>query len=136
MLNFWCFFQLRAALYDIHDVFFVLTSNERMQILSQDREIRKEKQLRQMVTFSVSQWNIHLSTLFFCMLKYYLKHFKHIISMVSICPVKQIKTRDGKARKMLKLPEQVLIKIFNDLMSICKGNLVGMRENKLLFQME
>lgn len=44
--------QLRAALYDIHDVFFVLTSNERMQILSQDREIRKEKQLRQMVTFS------------------------------------------------------------------------------------
>ncbi|XP_078097057.1 centriolar coiled-coil protein of 110 kDa [Mustelus asterias] len=40
--------QLRAALYEIHDIFFVLNPDDRMQILSHDREIRKEKQLRQM----------------------------------------------------------------------------------------
>ncbi|XP_067912274.1 centriolar coiled-coil protein of 110 kDa-like isoform X2 [Heterodontus francisci] len=40
--------QLRAALYEIHDIFFVLNPNDRMQILCHDREIRKEKQLRQM----------------------------------------------------------------------------------------
>ncbi|XP_072337983.1 centriolar coiled-coil protein of 110 kDa-like isoform X2 [Scyliorhinus torazame] len=40
--------QLRAALYEIHDIFFVLDPDERMQILCHDREIRKEKQLRQM----------------------------------------------------------------------------------------
>ncbi|XP_067859303.1 centriolar coiled-coil protein of 110 kDa-like isoform X5 [Heptranchias perlo] len=40
--------QLRAALYEIHDIFFVLKPGDRMQILCHDREIRKEKQLRQM----------------------------------------------------------------------------------------
>ncbi|XP_041062354.1 centriolar coiled-coil protein of 110 kDa-like isoform X1 [Carcharodon carcharias] len=40
--------QLRAALYEIHDIFFVLSPDDRMQILCHDREIRKEKQLRQM----------------------------------------------------------------------------------------
>ncbi|XP_060696396.1 centriolar coiled-coil protein of 110 kDa-like isoform X4 [Hemiscyllium ocellatum] len=40
--------QLRAALYEIHDIFFVFNPEDRMQILSHDREIRKEKQLRQM----------------------------------------------------------------------------------------
>eukprot|EP00062_Callorhinchus_milii_P009140 gi/632952592/ref/XP_007891935.1/ PREDICTED: centriolar coiled-coil protein of 110 kDa [Callorhinchus milii] len=42
------FAQLRAALYEIHDIFIVLNPTERMQILQHDREIRKEKQLRQM----------------------------------------------------------------------------------------
>ncbi|XP_059510193.1 centriolar coiled-coil protein of 110 kDa-like isoform X2 [Stegostoma tigrinum] len=40
--------QLRAALYEIHDIFFIFNPEERMQILCHDREIRKEKQLRQM----------------------------------------------------------------------------------------
>ncbi|XP_054991215.1 centriolar coiled-coil protein of 110 kDa isoform X1 [Sorex araneus] len=40
--------QLRAALYDIHDIFFVMDAAERMSILHHDREVRKEKMLRQM----------------------------------------------------------------------------------------
>ncbi|XP_051877539.1 LOW QUALITY PROTEIN: centriolar coiled-coil protein of 110 kDa-like [Pristis pectinata] len=53
--------QLRAALYEIHDIFFVLNPNERMQILSQDREIRKEKQLRQMEKWKSPKERIALS---------------------------------------------------------------------------
>ncbi|XP_069876346.1 centriolar coiled-coil protein of 110 kDa-like isoform X1 [Dipodomys merriami] len=40
--------QLRAALYGIHDIFFVMDAAERMSILHYDREARKEKMLRQM----------------------------------------------------------------------------------------
>nr|XP_044999177.1 centriolar coiled-coil protein of 110 kDa isoform X2 [Jaculus jaculus] len=40
--------QLRAALYGIHDIFFVMDAAERMTILRHDREVRKEKMLRQM----------------------------------------------------------------------------------------
>ncbi|XP_029804245.1 centriolar coiled-coil protein of 110 kDa isoform X2 [Suricata suricatta] len=42
------FAQLRAALYGIHDIFFVMDAAERMSILHHDREARKEKMLRQM----------------------------------------------------------------------------------------
>lgn len=44
-------FQLRAALYDIHDIFFTMEASERMNILRHDREVRKEKMLRQMVGY-------------------------------------------------------------------------------------
>ncbi|XP_006892723.1 PREDICTED: centriolar coiled-coil protein of 110 kDa isoform X2 [Elephantulus edwardii] len=40
--------QLRAALYGIHDIFFVMDAAERMSILQHDREVQKEKMLRQM----------------------------------------------------------------------------------------
>ncbi|XP_074064476.1 centriolar coiled-coil protein of 110 kDa isoform X2 [Macrotis lagotis] len=40
--------QLRAALFDIHDIFFLMDATERMSILRHDREVRKEKMLRQM----------------------------------------------------------------------------------------
>ncbi|NXT16734.1 CP110 protein, partial [Prunella fulvescens] len=40
--------QLRAALFDIHDIFFTMDASERMNILRHDREVRKEKMLRQM----------------------------------------------------------------------------------------
>ncbi|XP_004750344.2 LOW QUALITY PROTEIN: centriolar coiled-coil protein of 110 kDa [Mustela putorius furo] len=40
--------QLRAALYGVHDIFFVMDAAERMSILHHDREVRKEKMLRQM----------------------------------------------------------------------------------------
>ncbi|XP_060261751.1 centriolar coiled-coil protein of 110 kDa isoform X7 [Ovis aries] len=40
--------KLRAALYGIHDIFFVMDAAERMSILHHDREVRKEKMLRQM----------------------------------------------------------------------------------------
>ncbi|VTJ52024.1 Hypothetical predicted protein [Marmota monax] len=42
------FAQLRASLYGIHDIFFVMDAAERMSILHHDREVRKEKMLRQM----------------------------------------------------------------------------------------
>ncbi|XP_071976689.1 centriolar coiled-coil protein of 110 kDa isoform X2 [Engystomops pustulosus] len=40
--------QLRAALYEIHDIFFTMDSAERMSLLTHDRELRREKMLRQM----------------------------------------------------------------------------------------
>ncbi|XP_073399071.1 centriolar coiled-coil protein of 110 kDa isoform X2 [Dendrobates tinctorius] len=40
--------QLRAALYEIHDIFFAMDAAERMTILAHDRELRREKMLRQM----------------------------------------------------------------------------------------
>lgn len=42
---------MRAALYGIHDIFFVMDAAERMSILHHDREVRKERMLRQMVCF-------------------------------------------------------------------------------------
>ncbi|KAJ8246247.1 hypothetical protein GJAV_G00265450 [Gymnothorax javanicus] len=40
--------QLRAALYDIHDVFFVMSLDERLALLQQDRALREERRLREM----------------------------------------------------------------------------------------
>ncbi|XP_075686311.1 centriolar coiled-coil protein of 110 kDa [Rhinoderma darwinii] len=40
--------QLRAALYEIHDIFFAMDVTERMNILANDWELRREKMLRQM----------------------------------------------------------------------------------------
>ncbi|XP_024840890.1 centriolar coiled-coil protein of 110 kDa isoform X4 [Bos taurus] len=52
--------QLRAALYGIHDIFFVMDAAERMSILHHDREVRKEKMLRQMGIFSTQGSNLSL----------------------------------------------------------------------------
>lgn len=46
---------MRAALYGIHDIFFVMDAAERMSILHHDREVRKEKMLRQMVCYMTSK---------------------------------------------------------------------------------
>ncbi|XP_051995857.1 centriolar coiled-coil protein of 110 kDa isoform X1 [Xyrauchen texanus] len=40
--------QLRAALFDIHDVFFTMTLEERLSLLQQDRDLRTERKLREM----------------------------------------------------------------------------------------
>ncbi|XP_073800262.1 centriolar coiled-coil protein of 110 kDa isoform X1 [Danio rerio] len=40
--------QLRAALFDIHDIFFTLTLEERLTLIQQDRELRTERKLREM----------------------------------------------------------------------------------------
>ncbi|KAK1799215.1 hypothetical protein P4O66_007468 [Electrophorus voltai] len=40
--------QLRAALFDIHDIFFAITMDERLALLAQDRELRAERKLREM----------------------------------------------------------------------------------------
>uniref|UniRef100_A0AAY5E840 Uncharacterized protein n=1 Tax=Electrophorus electricus TaxID=8005 RepID=A0AAY5E840_ELEEL len=44
--------QLRAALFDIHDIFFAITMDERLALLAQDRELRAERKLREMVNSS------------------------------------------------------------------------------------
>ncbi|XP_060939506.1 uncharacterized protein si:ch73-100l22.3 [Limanda limanda] len=38
--------QLRAALYGVHDIFFVLSAGERMQYISLDRDLTRERELR------------------------------------------------------------------------------------------
>uniref|UniRef100_A0A3Q1GNV2 Centriolar coiled-coil protein 110 n=1 Tax=Acanthochromis polyacanthus TaxID=80966 RepID=A0A3Q1GNV2_9TELE len=40
--------QLRAALYDIHDIFFEMPLGDRLALLQQDRELRAERKLRDM----------------------------------------------------------------------------------------
>lgn len=45
-------FQLRAALFDIHDIFFTMTLEERLSLLQQDRDLRSERKLREMVTIN------------------------------------------------------------------------------------
>ncbi|KAM7152164.1 centriolar coiled-coil protein of 110 kDa isoform 1-T3 [Macrochelys suwanniensis] len=54
--------QLRAALYDIHDIFFIMQVSERMNILHHDREVRKEKMLRQMAKIKTPRERVTLST--------------------------------------------------------------------------
>ncbi|NWI58410.1 CP110 protein, partial [Calyptomena viridis] len=54
--------QLRAALYDIHDIFFAMEASERMNILRHDREVRKEKMLRQMDKVKSPRERVTLST--------------------------------------------------------------------------
>ncbi|NXC16172.1 CP110 protein, partial [Corythaeola cristata] len=54
--------QLRAALYDIHDIFFTMEASERMNILRHDREVRKEKMLRQMDKVKSPRERLTLST--------------------------------------------------------------------------
>lgn len=41
--------QLRAALFDIHDIFFTMPLEERFYLLQQDRDLRTERKLREMV---------------------------------------------------------------------------------------
>ncbi|XP_066465513.1 centriolar coiled-coil protein of 110 kDa isoform X3 [Tiliqua scincoides] len=54
--------QLRAALYDIHDIFFKMDVTERMNILRHDREVRKEKMLRQLDKARTLRERVTLST--------------------------------------------------------------------------
>uniref|UniRef100_A0A4W5PIK4 Uncharacterized protein n=1 Tax=Hucho hucho TaxID=62062 RepID=A0A4W5PIK4_9TELE len=53
--------QLRAARYDVHDIFFEMPLEERLALLQLDREVRTEKKLREMVTWlDVSPFNHRL----------------------------------------------------------------------------
>ncbi|XP_062820267.1 centriolar coiled-coil protein of 110 kDa isoform X2 [Anolis carolinensis] len=54
--------QLRAALYDIHDIFFTMEVSEKMSILYHDREVRKEKMLRQLDKAKTPRERVTLST--------------------------------------------------------------------------
>jgi len=44
--------QLRAARYEVHDIFFSLSAGERMELISWDRELAKKRALRRQVTAS------------------------------------------------------------------------------------
>ncbi|KAM4603193.1 centriolar coiled-coil protein of 110 kDa isoform 2-T2 [Discoglossus pictus] len=54
--------QLRAALYEIHDIFFAMDAGERMNILSHDRELRREKLIRQMEKLKSPRDRVNLSS--------------------------------------------------------------------------
>ncbi|XP_053327737.1 centriolar coiled-coil protein of 110 kDa [Spea bombifrons] len=54
--------QLRAALYEIHDVFFEMDITERMNILAHDRELRREKLIRQMEKLKSPRDRVTLSS--------------------------------------------------------------------------
>ncbi|XP_069066343.1 centriolar coiled-coil protein of 110 kDa isoform X2 [Pleurodeles waltl] len=53
--------QLRAALYEIHDIFFVMDASERMSILEHDREVLREKMIRQMEKMKSPRERVSLS---------------------------------------------------------------------------
>lgn len=61
VLNVFCMFlfQLRAALFDIHDIFFTMTLEERLSLLHQDRDLRSERKLREMVTINAFWLHLH-----------------------------------------------------------------------------
>ncbi|XP_066432358.1 centriolar coiled-coil protein of 110 kDa isoform X2 [Eleutherodactylus coqui] len=54
--------QLRAAQYEIHDIFFAMDVAERMNILAHDRELRREKMLRQMEKIKSPRDRVTLSS--------------------------------------------------------------------------
>ncbi|KAM4697776.1 centriolar coiled-coil protein of 110 kDa [Rhinophrynus dorsalis] len=54
--------QLRAALYEIHDIFFAMDPAERMNILVHDRELRREKLIRQMEKMKSPRDRVTLSS--------------------------------------------------------------------------
>ncbi|KAK2916777.1 hypothetical protein Q8A67_001151 [Cirrhinus molitorella] len=53
--------QLRAALFDIYDIFFTMTLEERLSLLQQDRELRTERKLREMEKAKSSKDKVILS---------------------------------------------------------------------------
>ncbi|XP_053132038.1 centriolar coiled-coil protein of 110 kDa isoform X2 [Hemicordylus capensis] len=54
--------QLRAALFDIHDIFFEMEVPERMSLLRHDREVRRERMLRQLDKAKTLRERVALST--------------------------------------------------------------------------
>lgn len=54
LLDFNCILlQLRAARYEVYDIFFSLSAGERMRLISWDRDLARERELRRQVAFSV-----------------------------------------------------------------------------------
>ncbi|XP_072550084.1 uncharacterized protein [Salminus brasiliensis] len=53
--------QLRAALFDIHDIFFEISLDERLALLQQERELRTERKLREMEKAKSPKEKISLS---------------------------------------------------------------------------
>ncbi|KAM4598295.1 LOW QUALITY PROTEIN: centriolar coiled-coil protein of 110 kDa [Polymixia lowei] len=54
--------QLRAALYDVHDIFFEMPPEDRFALLQQERELRAERRLREMEKAKCPKERVALST--------------------------------------------------------------------------
>ncbi|XP_063286400.1 centriolar coiled-coil protein of 110 kDa [Pelobates fuscus] len=54
--------QLRAAVFEIHDIFFAMDVTERMHILVNDRELRREKLIRQMEKVKSPRDRVNISS--------------------------------------------------------------------------
>eukprot|EP00079_Xenopus_tropicalis_P030355 XP_012826311.1 PREDICTED: centriolar coiled-coil protein of 110 kDa isoform X1 [Xenopus tropicalis] len=54
--------QLRSALFEIHDIFFAMEPAERMNILAHDRELRREKMIRNMEKIKSPRERVTLSS--------------------------------------------------------------------------
>uniref|UniRef100_A0A1A8I7J6 Centriolar coiled coil protein 110kDa n=1 Tax=Nothobranchius kuhntae TaxID=321403 RepID=A0A1A8I7J6_NOTKU len=53
--------QLRAALYDVHDIFFEMTLTDRLAVLQQDRELRVQRKLRDLEKTKCPKERVSLS---------------------------------------------------------------------------
>uniref|UniRef100_A0A8C3XU16 Centriolar coiled-coil protein 110 n=1 Tax=Chelydra serpentina TaxID=8475 RepID=A0A8C3XU16_CHESE len=106
--------QLRAALYDIHDIFFIMEVSERMNILHHDREVRKEKMLRQMAKIKTPRERVTLSTATQKSLdrKKYMKYVYFVFNRVlqpnqgQNTPIHRLLCRQGTPKTSMKGVEQ------------------------------
>ncbi|TRY97335.1 hypothetical protein DNTS_020618 [Danionella cerebrum] len=81
--------QLRAALLDVHDIFFSLTLEERLMLIQQDRELQTERRLREMYN----------SIIFIKVL--YIRSSNAISSQMFLCFIR-VGESPGKSRKAQK----------------------------------
>uniref|UniRef100_A0A3P9MKC8 Uncharacterized protein n=1 Tax=Oryzias latipes TaxID=8090 RepID=A0A3P9MKC8_ORYLA len=71
--------QLRAALYDIHDIFFEMSLMDRLTLLQQERELRAERKLRDLKAKSTKErLSLSADSLFFKVLFI----FKYMLSSI------------------------------------------------------
>ncbi|KAM6957246.1 uncharacterized protein FYW47_011357 [Aplochiton taeniatus] len=81
--------QLRAALYDVHDIFFEIPLGERLALLQQDRELRAERKLREMEKAKSPKERVALSA----------------ATQRSLDRKKRVGPSPGQARKMQQKPK-------------------------------
>ncbi|KAM6957244.1 centriolar coiled-coil protein of 110 kDa-like [Aplochiton taeniatus] len=80
---------LRAALYDVHDIFFEIPLGERLALLQQDRELRAERKLREMEKAKSPKERVALSA----------------ATQRSLDRKKRVGPSPGQARKMQQKPK-------------------------------
>ncbi|KAL7979176.1 hypothetical protein Chor_015200, partial [Crotalus horridus] len=96
--------HLQAALYDIHDIFFKMEASERMSILRQDREIRKEKMLRQLDKAKSPRVTLSTATQKSLDRKKYIKVLQP--NQGQNAPVQRLLSRQGTSKASVKRAEQ------------------------------
>ncbi|KAM3863895.1 centriolar coiled-coil protein of 110 kDa [Diretmus argenteus] len=81
--------QLRAALYDVHDIFFEMPLEDRLALLQQDRELRAERKLREMEKAKSPKERVSLSA----------------ATQRSLDRKKRVRESPAQARKMQQKPK-------------------------------